>query len=244
MYVMYDSTEPGQIPRSAGAVAGYVGGFWPDYGEEVKRWPHARHLSIAVNAGEDAECLDIENGDATPANAPGWFHRQRSRGVARPTFYASLSNVAAVEDVLTAAGITRHEYSVWAAHYTYIPHICGPSEGLRSWAQATQWTDHALGRNLDESLCVDSFFSTNTTAELSILLPQERSAVEGLVAYRKHPALHRHGIGVVHERVVHLRKAIWQAAEKGRDGHGRSTPRGWDIRNRRARYELLWRYSR
>ncbi len=151
MITMFDSTTVEQIPGDAPAVAGYVGGFWPDYGEDVKRWPHAKHLSIAINKGEDAECLDIEKGDATAADAPAWFHRQRDRGVDRPVFYASLSNMPVVEDELRRAGVSRAEYRVWDAHYTYEPHVSPGSD-------ATQWTDKAMGRNLDQSLCRDTFF--------------------------------------------------------------------------------------
>jgi hypothetical protein len=158
MWVMYDSIEPGQIPAHASAVAGYVGGKWPDYAQEVKRWPHAQHLSIAVNASEDADCLDVETGDAKPGEAPAWFFRQRKREVHRPCFYANLSTMGSVIVALNKAGIHRDDYRLWTAHYTYHPHICGPSEGLTTHADATQWDDKALGRNLDESLCSDTFF--------------------------------------------------------------------------------------
>src|SRR5208282_1038382 len=71
-FTMYDTTDPGtMLPvQHPQAVAGYVGGKWPSLGGLIKRYPGAKHLSIAVNAGEDATCLDIENGDATPADAP------------------------------------------------------------------------------------------------------------------------------------------------------------------------------
>jgi hypothetical protein len=61
-------TEPSAsaIPKTAEAVAGYVGGHWPTYNQLVKDFPHAHKLSIAVFASEDADCLDIEKGDATP----------------------------------------------------------------------------------------------------------------------------------------------------------------------------------
>ncbi len=216
MFVMYDSTEPGQIPASAPTVAGYVGGNWPTFHELVARFPRAHRLSIAVNSGEDADCLDIEKGDATPADAPAWFHRQKARGVDRPCFYASLSIMPDVMAVLEKAGIQRHEYRLWVAHYTYVPHI-------EPGYDACQWTDRALGRNLDESLCVDDFFGK--LDPLAVLMPGERVAVNR----------------AAHDRaqLVFLRKAIWVAAERGRLPDGKPTEKGWSVRNRRERYQLL-----
>ena len=77
---MLNSVSVGQIPASAPAVAGYVRWLLADVPSPCQQFPHAYHLSIAVNAGEDAECLDIERGDAEPYQAPAWVKRQLSRG--------------------------------------------------------------------------------------------------------------------------------------------------------------------
>jgi hypothetical protein len=158
---MFDSTTVGEIPENAPAVAGYVGGFWPTYLRLVQMFPRAYHLSIAVNSGEDGECLDIERGDATPGDAPVWVRRQLARGVRRPVLYASVSSMGEVVAALESDGIQRSEVRLWTAHYSGYSHLCGAENcgyGLRASADATQWTDRALGRNLDESLCSDSFF--------------------------------------------------------------------------------------
>jgi hypothetical protein len=52
---------------------------------------------------------------------------------------------------LGSAGIKRPEYRAWVAHYTNVAH-------LEPGSNATQWTDKALARNLDESLCDPNFF--------------------------------------------------------------------------------------
>lgn len=156
---MFDSIDVKQIPADAQAVAGYVGGFWPTYSPLVAQFPHAKHKSIAVNASEDADILDIENGDAVPADAPAWFHRQKARGLELPGFYASASVVGEVESVLTAAGITRKEYVLWAAHYTGVK----PNPPFEEGADAVQFTDRALGRNLDQSACVPAFWGAAPT---------------------------------------------------------------------------------
>ncbi len=148
---MFDSIDPSQIPSNPPAVAGYVGGSWPDYSRLVARFPKAHHLSIAVNASEDADCLDVENGDAVPSEAPAWVKRQKARGIERPVVYSSVSQMPGILEELKKAGLKRTDFRVWSAHYTDTPHI-------ESGSDATQWTNHALGHDLDESLCSDTFF--------------------------------------------------------------------------------------
>lgn len=151
---MFDSIDLSQFPSDPRAVAGYVGGFWPTYHDLQARFPHALKLSIAVTAAQDADCLDIEPGDATPSEAAAWVRRQQDRGVHRPAVYSSVSSMALILHTLAAKGISRHEVTVWAAHYTFTAHRCGPDEfGLGTTADATQFTDHSGGRSLDESLC-------------------------------------------------------------------------------------------
>jgi hypothetical protein len=117
-------------------------------------FPHAKHKSIAVNASEDADILDIESGDAVPAEAPAWFQRQKARGLELPGFYASASVMPDVVAALTAAGIKRDEYVLWVAHYTFVK----PAPPFEQSGEAVQWTDTSLGRNLDESACVPGFW--------------------------------------------------------------------------------------
>lgn len=157
---MYDSVNVSVIPAHAAAVAGYVNGFWPTFASLAQSHPNAHRLSIAVSASADAECLDIEKGDATPDQAPAWVKRQLQRGVKRPVVYASASQVPAVLSALRAGGIKRKQIRLWTAHYTNKPHRCNALCGLGVFerADATQYTDHALGRNLDASICSPTFF--------------------------------------------------------------------------------------
>jgi hypothetical protein len=163
---MYDSVTLTEIPTNAYAVAGYVGGRWPTFPQLSKQFPKAKHLSIAVNSTEDAECLDIENGDATPAQAPAWIRRQVKRGVKKPVVYSSVSQMPAVLLALEVSGIKRSQVRVWTAHYTGVTHLCDQlcGFGFKTKADATQYTDKALGRNLDASLVSNAFFGTGITA--------------------------------------------------------------------------------
>jgi len=158
---MFDDVNLDLIPAKAEAVAGYVNGRWPTFPEVVRRWADSKHLSIAVTASADAECLDIERGDAEVFQAPEWFVRQRKRGVARPAFYISVSEAAGLEAELARNGVKRSAYRLITAHYTGVAHRC-TSEcgfGFKDKADATQWTDKALGRSLDETLCAPDFFA-------------------------------------------------------------------------------------
>jgi hypothetical protein len=158
--VMYDSIDLSQFPANPEAVAGYVGGHWPTYNELVAKFPDALHLSIAVQANQTARCLDVEPGDATPAQAPGWFanHADHSHGL--PVLYGSASAVNEIVTAMAHAGYARDRFLIWSAHYTFHEHICSPGGCGYPPADATQWTDKAHGKNLDQSLCSDHFFTT------------------------------------------------------------------------------------
>jgi hypothetical protein len=152
---MFDSTDPSQIPSSAPAVAGYVGGAWPTFKGLGKEFPKARRLSIAVSSSESALCLDVEPGDATNSTAVTWAKRELHKKSRRLVWlYTSVSNVDPLLAALRAGGVDLSKVLIWSAHYTFHAHLCGPhSCGETSHdCQATQWTDHSLGRTLDQSL--------------------------------------------------------------------------------------------
>lgn len=141
---MYDSTVVAHIPDDAVAVAGYVNGIFTTFDDLVMRFPHAKALSISIDAQTDADALDIETGNATPAEAPAWVRKQHARGEKTPWVYANTSTMPQVIDALTKDDIRRSEYRVWTAHYTGVPHIEPGSD-------ATQYEDHA--EIYDVSLC-------------------------------------------------------------------------------------------
>jgi hypothetical protein len=149
--VMYDSTEVSQIPSNPPAVAGYVDGKYANFNLMLKRFPRAHHLSIAVFPNDNAHCLDVEPGDATPTQAPEWVRRQHARGIKRPVLYGSRSSMDEIKPILARNGIKRTEVLLWVADPTGTSHI-------PSGFDACQWNWKALGRNLDESLCEPWFF--------------------------------------------------------------------------------------
>jgi hypothetical protein len=181
--VLWDSIANDQFPADPEAVAGYVDGSignQPNAGWLARNFPDAKQLPIALHPADDAPCLDVENGAARPGDIPGWHSRQVKRGVQRPVVYASAWNMRAqVLPVLAGARIERASVRLWAAHYAG-RHICGPSScrALPVDADGTQWSDNALGRNLDESLLLPSFFG-ELPADWTYSAPPGLSATGG-----------------------------------------------------------------
>jgi hypothetical protein len=160
---MWDDITVSALPTGGSyAYAGYVDGMWPTFKTLQARFPGHRLLSIAVFSSDNAECLDIERGDASNSDAPGWFERQVACGVFRPVLYTQASNLKSLELEMRAHHVPRGCYRLWSAHYTCKAHLCGPKScgyGL-SEADGTQFTSTALGINLDRSLLLPDFFDT------------------------------------------------------------------------------------
>jgi len=201
---MYDSVSLSQVPADAQAVACYVDGKFANEAEARRRFPHAHILTIAVFAQHDAMALDIETGDASPAQAAAWYLRQKARGVTRPCLYASAFVMdTEVIPAIVAAQIHPAEVRLWSAHYTHAPHVCGPSScrELGITADGTQWTDRAHGRTLDQSLLAGDFFGSRPAAS-----PTE-ALVNTLPTLRQGDADHPGAVEYVH-RLQALVKVI------------------------------------
>ncbi len=166
---MFDTALNDQFPSGAAAYAGYVDGHLgnqPNYAFIVQAFPKAQHLSIALDAVDNADALDVEPGAAVASDVPGWYGRQVNRGIDRPVLYASASMMNdEILPALSQAGIARAKARLWTAHYGEGQHICGPGTcgALSVNADGTQWTSSALGLVLDESLLLDTFFTIPTT---------------------------------------------------------------------------------
>lgn len=208
---MYDTIEVGTVPSNPFATAGYTSGSWPTYEPLRRAFPRAHTISIAVSASHHADCLDVEPGDASPSEAPGWIRADRAAGFAKPCLYSSLSPWDTdLFPILRAAGIPRSEYFAWDAHYDGFAHV-------DSGFDATQWTDTCLGRNLD---C-----STVTLPFLSIAQPPYSPTPPGptpgqITHWRQarnssFSAYHRHGCknGLVHDK-LHARDDCFKFAQR------------------------------
>jgi hypothetical protein len=117
--LMYDGITPASVPSGAQIYAGYVGGEWPSYAALAAAHPAALHVSIAVNAEETARVLDVETGDASPAEAPGWVSRQRADGNPYPAVYMNMTTWPAVKAAFAEQQVAPPLY--WVALYVTDP---------------------------------------------------------------------------------------------------------------------------
>lgn len=156
---MYDSVTATDIPADAEMVAGYVDRKKPWTAADWARFPGVPHIRIATRAsttGNGVDVLDVERGDATPAQAPGWINTQRALGYHRPTIYCPASLRAQVVAACDQNGphlVAGRDYDLWIARYrasaTTPPHN-------EPGAAATQYANaDTSGGHYDLSLVAD-----------------------------------------------------------------------------------------
>lgn len=153
MRLMYDSTTPDAIPADAGLVAGYVNGDYPWTMADWDRFANVVRLSITVTAKAVAHVLDVETGDATPAQVPAWLELARKAEI-DPTVYCNKSTWPEVQ-------LQCQRENVPEPHYW----IADPPEGniavahLVPGSVATQyaWPEHGSDGHYDVSLVADGW---------------------------------------------------------------------------------------
>lgn len=113
---MYDAVTPGHIPTSATMVAGYADGAYANIPAMKARFPNATIVSIAVRWTTRAQVLDVESGDATPAQAVQWCTQTMANTPNKElTVYCSVSAWPGVRAAFRTAGVTEPNY--WVAAY-------------------------------------------------------------------------------------------------------------------------------
>jgi hypothetical protein len=138
---MWDSINPFALPVDADVVAGYIDGKYKWSAAGWSRFsPRTVRVRIAVFATtNDGDVLDIEKGDATPAESSTWVKMRQSSGLLVPSLYFSLGDRVAVANA--NVGLTYDEWIAdWGGQYPHIP----------VGAAACQWG--AFG-TYDKSLC-------------------------------------------------------------------------------------------
>jgi hypothetical protein len=164
MTLMYDSVTPADISRDAEIVAGYIDGEWAWSDADWALFPKAEKVRITISASlDDGRVLDVENGDATPEQAPGWSVMRRKATVnplgGRDCIYTSLDNWPAVKAAYAAAKVAEPDY--WIAEYQTPPDSTIP-EG----AVAKQYA--SAGVNIPGSPNIDI---SNTVAGWPVAAP-------------------------------------------------------------------------
>jgi hypothetical protein len=135
-----DSVGVSSLQPGFAVYAGYAYGPFNNWSSLVARFPTSKLVSISpvVESSTPVACLDVEPGNATPADAPG-FQRLAQAGITnKRTYYCSASDISAVVDALSNAGFSRNEYYIWSAHWIGL-HICGPSTCGYPQADACQY---------------------------------------------------------------------------------------------------------
>ena len=106
-----DSTTPATLPTNLTIVGGYVNGAYKWAKADWDRFPGAVQLRINVT-GEHGRgnVLDVETGDAAPADAPGWY--DSITWIAKPELavYCNRSNAATV-----VAAMGGRDWRLWLA---------------------------------------------------------------------------------------------------------------------------------
>lgn len=225
--------------------AGYVGGWWPTYSPLCIQYPELakanRIFSYAVNAGQDADWLDCELGDATIAEVPGWLSRQFARGHKKPGVYANWdywSNQGLLDNLAHyGSNIIRI-----VAHYTYVPQMAHPGFDVQ------QYTDRYASRNIDGNVALDSLFGLPASPEVVNPLHydrfetgpfhtkkwgalNEREVVQEYDGARQHPDKYKTYLPQLEARIKWLADRVWGVAHNPLGKNGKPTwgefHRGW-----------------
>ncbi len=170
MTLLYDSDNPDSIPDgvwAAGYVDGYAANAWATRG--WARFPNAKRIAV-FGQTNDGDCLDVERGDATPNEAPGWVLWRRAAGVQVPWVYCNRSNRSLVELALNAAGIAADQVALWVATLDGTQTVpAGPYP-----VAAVQYANSlSSGGHYDLSI-VDAQYSGSSGSLGADMLPDER----------------------------------------------------------------------
>src|SRR5260370_7623371 len=100
--LMRDSITAADIPlEGLTVVAGYGNGVYAWSSADWARFPPPIvPLSVVVSADGVGDVLDVEKGDATPADCPGWADRFNRPGRRLPTIYSSRSSISWIRQAM------------------------------------------------------------------------------------------------------------------------------------------------
>jgi hypothetical protein len=147
-YQIYDSVTPSALPSSSQAVAVYADGNYAAAPSQVGQ--RGLVLWIDTNGSDTrADVLDVEPGDATPAQAAMWVAQKLDASPNSVAIvYTMRSDWGAVQAAVNALPWWMPSHTrYWIADPTGVPHIVPGS-------QATQWY---WGQNYDISTALPNF---------------------------------------------------------------------------------------
>jgi hypothetical protein len=143
---MGDAIHLSDLPTGLDLYAGYDDGQWPDAAAIAAAFAGKPVIRITVFASDnEGDCLDVETGDATPVQAPGWVTKRRAAGHGGPLVYCSWSAFPSVQTAFANAGV--HAPGYWVAGYP-----APDGDAIPAGTVGHQWIDHGAW---DESIMVD-----------------------------------------------------------------------------------------
>jgi hypothetical protein len=145
--IFYDGINALKLPRIVAGVLGYDNGpiskwqpqWWNLFGPNVVKG----HISVFAS-DDTGQILDVEQGDATPAESVDWVLKRRKAGV-DPTVYMNMSTWPEVRAAFRARKVMEPHY--WVAQYDNVRQI--PSGAIAKQF----YNNDALG--YDMSIVVD-----------------------------------------------------------------------------------------
>ena len=154
--IMYDSVTPAAIPADAQMVAGYLDGEYAWTPDDWRRFPNAVKITITITATTQGDVLDVETGDATSGQAPGWVKARRMSGYVQPTIYCNRSTVQSVIGACTAEKLTLDvDYWIWLATLDGTTSYPPVPKGIVAYQDKGA---AALGFNADSSVVVSDWW--------------------------------------------------------------------------------------
>jgi hypothetical protein len=132
-----DAAAIAAIPTAIDLVAGYDDG---DYAWTAADWdlfPNSTHVHIVVHQGTNSgTVLDVESGNATPAQSVDWVLTRRMAG-ADPTVYCNEQNtLPQVQAAFQARGVIEPHY--WVANYDGKP-VLPAGAVAKQYESAADW---------------------------------------------------------------------------------------------------------
>lgn len=115
---MYDSVTIDNLPAGGDYYLAYVDGWSEVTPAKIRaKFPKAKVLTFTTKNIFLAQFFDVEKGAGAITQVVGWFHMCIDYGIETPGFYASLSNMPALQETLAKAGINRKEYLLIVADW-------------------------------------------------------------------------------------------------------------------------------
>jgi hypothetical protein len=141
----YDSA-PGIFPDDATSVALYVNGLYTWTRPLAHAWTKVLWIDVLGTAPGQASILDVETGDARPADVPGWCS---ARLAAVPDsllrLYCNLEKWPAVRaEVAALPADARARVRYWIANPTGSPHLV-PGSAATQWSWGEDWDTSSYG---------------------------------------------------------------------------------------------------